>query len=76
MLPLTQLTADEAEGEAAAPAAPALAAGDGVAEPLQAPTTNAVARAKAPRRLEAELMVTDPVPPRPLRDHRIVAGSR
>src|SRR5664280_1829725 len=62
MLPLTQVTAPAAPAEAAALAA-VLAAGVGVALPLQAPTTNAVASARAPMRLDVEMIDTDPVPP-------------
>jgi hypothetical protein len=62
MLPLTQLTVPAAPAEAAALAA-VLAAGVGVALPLQAPTRNAAASARAPMRLDLAMMDTDPVPP-------------
>jgi hypothetical protein len=60
----------------AAADAAALAAGAVVALLLQAPTTKAVARAKAPTRREVAMMDTDRVPPCPPRDHRAVAGRR
>jgi hypothetical protein len=64
MLPLTQLTAPAAADPAALAAA--LAAGAVVALLLQAPTTNAVARTKAPTRREVAMMDTGLIPPCPL----------
>src|SRR5450759_383117 len=62
MLPLTQLTAPAVPADVAA-LAPALAAGVGVALPLQAATTNTAASAKAPMRLDVAMMDTDLIPP-------------
>jgi hypothetical protein len=56
--------------------AAALTAGAVAALLLQAPTTNAVARAKAPMRLEVAIMDMVALPPSPLGERRIVTGAR